>query len=216
MSKDGVDASRPFSGVQTGLPGVDASRPFSEELDQWMTPDALAAKVAAWALDPLDRFVLEPSAGDGALVRAIRAQQPASRVTAVEIDAGLATQIPVIGGVPGVDDLQVRDFLTWTPDVRFDVCVMNPPFALAVEFIMHALRMCPRVVAVLPTTVVHTASRHETCWRHVGIPRLAFLSSRPRFRGAKNISPATDFIVAELVLLGRAGERASTQIEWWA
>lgn len=105
------------------------------------TPPNIAAQlVAAAEVGPLMR-VLEPSAGHGAIIRAM---PHGAFVDAVEIaperrerllDAHLALHSG--GGV-----MIGRDFLTLEPDDAYDAVVMNPPFARGadVDHITHALR----------------------------------------------------------------------------
>jgi predicted RNA methylase len=98
---------------------------------------------------------LEPSAGDGALVRGILATDP-GHITAIEIDPDLAG---ALGSVLSEDDgLVMRgDFMTeraedWTPLV--DRVLLNPPFrgGADVDHVLHAfdfLEPGGRLVAVM-------------------------------------------------------------------
>lgn len=133
------------------------------ELSFWPTPDDVAddlvfSVMAPWLLpDGAGIRVLEPSAGCGALLRAVRARMPAAWVTAVEPDAGRAEQLraaravvePIAPapahacqqpGVPLADEVvrsTLEDYLTatavaafageWRP---FDLVIANPPFTL--------------------------------------------------------------------------------------
>jgi phospholipid N-methyltransferase len=116
------------------------------------TPAHVAARMVDLArIEPGDR-VLEPSAGTGALLRAIGAAPFAfPRVTAVEIDPTLAQSLRQQW--PAVEVLR-QDFLSADrPLPSFDVVLMNPPFANAadVRHILHARRfLAPggRLVAV--------------------------------------------------------------------
>ncbi len=107
------------------------------------TPESLAR-------DLLDRAscykdsprVLEPSAGTGALVRAVHEGargQPA--ITAIEIQSHLADGL---ARLPSVVKTMCRDFLDVTPDEtgQFDFIVMNPPWDMGrdVDHVLHALR----------------------------------------------------------------------------
>lgn len=106
-----------------------------KELDAYFaTPDPLAQQIASGghsgipALAPGAR-VLEPSAGDGALVRAILAANPGVHVTAVEPDRGRAARIAYDPRVSIVVS-SFEEFAATTPDRQFATVVMNPPFAL--------------------------------------------------------------------------------------
>jgi phospholipid N-methyltransferase len=100
-----------------------------KELQQFFTPNALADEVVGLLeADPSHSF-LEPSAGDGALLRALERRFPDKslqlNVTAVELSnklcAGLRAGYPAVSIVEG-------DFLGWEPDRLFDRILMNPPF----------------------------------------------------------------------------------------
>ena len=77
--------------------------------------------------------ILEPSAGEGHIVKILRDFYPYNEITANDIayrDSRLG--IEVNGGV---------DFLTYNPHYKFDTIITNPPFALAQEFIEKALEL---------------------------------------------------------------------------
>jgi phospholipid N-methyltransferase len=91
----------------------------------FITPTPLAAQMVELAeLTPSNR-VLEPSAGTGALVQAIRGAGRAGAVTAVEINRELVEHLRA-------QDVDVRlgDFLELADELgQFDRVLMNPPFA---------------------------------------------------------------------------------------
>jgi hypothetical protein len=102
------------------------------ELSYWPTPPALAAEVAE-VVRGLRRNarVLEPSAGDGALVAAIRAANPEVHVTAVEVDSYRAARLGREHGGERCKVLAARfeDFAA-AEEYAYDAIVMNPPFTL--------------------------------------------------------------------------------------
>ncbi|MGN2638826.1 class I SAM-dependent methyltransferase [Nocardia takedensis] len=97
------------------------------------TPEALARLLVEGphsdisALAP-GAHVLEPSAGDGALVRAILAANPGMRITAVEPDRVRAAAIDYDPRVTVVI-AEFEEFAAGATD-RYAGVVMNPPFAL--------------------------------------------------------------------------------------
>jgi predicted RNA methylase len=93
------------------------------------TPDALADRIVAVAGIQNGHRVLEPSAGTGAIVRAIRRAAPEADVTAWEINAELAR-------ASGATHM---DFLLANEELRFDRVAMNPPFAGGAD-IVHVTR----------------------------------------------------------------------------
>ncbi|MGJ7523745.1 DUF3560 domain-containing protein [Variovorax sp. LT1P1] len=118
------------------------------------TPDELADRIVMEAGIQPGNLVLEPSAGTGALLRAVaRSVAPASvQAVAVEVNAklvvGLNQALPDVTTICG-------DFLRCdTRDLgKFDAIVMNPPFGQAMDIahIRHALsflRSGGRLVAI--------------------------------------------------------------------
>lgn len=200
---------------------------------QFFTPPKLAAKLVEWAnvhptgwdreLRPAgDMFVsahtvpapmrvLEPSAGNGALVRPLVAA--GADVTACEIDDRYWTELR------GIGLLQLMcpsDFLGWAPaPEHFDLVCGNFPFHLDLtgEFTLHALKFAPRVVAIYPSNVFYSEQR-EGLWKQVRPTRIAFMSKRA-WPGA------TDYVALELERscpegYGRVTPSAEdVRVEWW-
>lgn len=168
------------------------------------TPTELAAKIVSEhtriAGLAAGSAVLEPSAGDGAFVRAIAAANPSVRVTAVEPSAERLGSFPDVGNV----DRCAQTFETFAeqnPDARFDAVVMNPPFAvpgqptiwidhvrLAFDLLSHGARL----TAIVPAGALFRADRRHTAMRelidaHGGVrelPDAAFRSSGTDVRTA--------------------------------
>jgi len=105
------------------------------------TPAALAARMVALASIEPGQHVLEPSAGTGQLLLALRqAFGAAVRCTAIEVEAQLCEQlrrVDPLAEVIGADFLQVN------AQPKFDRVLMNPPFVNAddIKHIRHALTM---------------------------------------------------------------------------
>jgi predicted RNA methylase len=110
-------------------------------LSYWPTPSELADNLVYWLLEPWhgmgeDIRVLEPSAGEGHLLAAIRHHLPQAHITAVEPSPERAA---TLRGIPEVEVVAstLEDYLvevttaalsgSWHP---FDLVVMNPPFTL--------------------------------------------------------------------------------------
>jgi hypothetical protein len=105
-----------------------------KEMSYWPTPTPLAQLLAKGLDIPEGGKVLEPSAGDGQLVRAIRDAYPFAHIDAVEPNDGRRIALQASGG----SGLHV---FSWTfeeyaqklaegEQVLFDAVVMNPPFTL--------------------------------------------------------------------------------------
>ncbi len=102
------------------------------------TPGALAARMAELAELAPGQRVLEPSAGTGALLCAVRARCHDLVVTAVELSSGLAKGLRAAG-----EDARQGDFLECRDLGKFDRIVMNPPFdhGADIRHILHAEKM---------------------------------------------------------------------------
>jgi predicted RNA methylase len=104
-------------------------------------------------------FVLEPSAGEGAIIEAVQQRTGHQAIfTAVEIHPGRATKLRALGNTV---DVAEGDFLQASPSILmfFDTVLMNPPFAVQgnalayVDHIEHAWRFVKRngvLVSVVP------------------------------------------------------------------
>lgn len=90
-------------------------------------PDVAARLVAGLGVSDFSR-VLEPSAGAGAIVAALRKLAPEAEICAVEINPEMRGRLE--SADLRVDGLEIGDFLEVTPAVlgAFDVIAMNPPF----------------------------------------------------------------------------------------
>jgi 16S rRNA A1518/A1519 N6-dimethyltransferase RsmA/KsgA/DIM1 with predicted DNA glycosylase/AP lyase activity len=103
----------------------------------------LAAQMATLADIQMDDLVLEPSAGEGMLILAMRHH----RIVAVEISARWIPELNKFG----ILEVHRADFLTWGYPKLFDKIVMNPPFEADIAHIKRALTMlkpCGRLVTL--------------------------------------------------------------------
>jgi type I restriction-modification system DNA methylase subunit len=101
--------------------------------------------------------ILEPSAGNGAIVRELKKMFPLNRIVAVEIDESRTELMNLlISRVHYGDFLDLRSVSNDTG--MFDRIVMNPPFGknIAPVHVLHAttfLKPNGRLVAVMPSSV---------------------------------------------------------------
>lgn len=134
-------------GLRAGVQVITAPQLFP-------TPPELAARMVELANIMDGDRVLEPSAGTGRLVQAVRNTGASVHIVAVEISHPLAKQLHTMNDQPGAVPQEVevisRDFLELKPGAgsdgcigAFDAVVMNPPFVGAqdIKHIRHALAM---------------------------------------------------------------------------
>ncbi len=144
----------------------------------------------AWCTDALLRRIgplkgkriLEPSAGDGAIVRRLLAAG-ADRVEAVEADHDRYRTIvsPVVYWGRFED---VSNVLTIPGADGFDLIVMNPPFALALEHVELAISLlAPGGICCALLRVAFACSKKRAAFRAAHPFDLLVLASRPSFTG---------------------------------
>jgi predicted RNA methylase len=140
------------------------------------TPDELAECLAEDFADlaalPAGARVLEPSAGDGSIVRAILAAAPHVQVVAVEPNTARGE---AIGADPRVQVIAstLEEYALRTTD-RFDAVVMNPPFSVPgqptiwIDHVNAAWRLLApggRLVAVAPNGYTFRQDKRHTALR---------------------------------------------------
>jgi hypothetical protein len=129
------------------------------------TPAPLAARMAALA-QVRDQVVLEPSAGEGALVEACLAAG-ARAVDAIELNPETANRLAAKG-----HPVRTADFLQVQPMVYRRI-VMNPPFTRGQDLahLAHALRCLDRTEGRLVSILIGNTERPQlgetlAGWRH--------------------------------------------------
>lgn len=133
-----------------------------KKFQAFYTPAALAARVVELA-GVNGKDVLEPSAGEGALVRECIAQGAGS-LTAVEInpEAVVCLRSLRVRTLVTGDFLTVGRFREDSAFDKFDRIVMNPPFAKGqdIKHVLHALKFLKpggRLVAIMSPMVTASA-----------------------------------------------------------
>ena len=146
--------------------------PEKNPFDFFATPDALADHVLetsgfryAEKAGPVLQ-VLEPSCGDGSLIRAVLRQVPTAQVVGVEVDPKRAPNYDKYSNVAILD----KNFLSTNllEGHEFDVVVMNPPFtspgdatawASHIVQAMAYLRPGGLLVAICPSSLVFRTTK---------------------------------------------------------
>lgn len=153
-------------GVPAGGPEADlrsSSRELSRDLAFYPTPDAVGRALLRH-LDLREARVLEPSAGDGRLVRLLL--EAGASVTAVEVDPD---RCAAIGRHPRLRTV-CANFLRWPQSPTFSYVVMNPPFYGThwIDHVVHAygfLAPGGELVAVVPATAEFGESKRHVEFR---------------------------------------------------
>ena len=155
-----------------------------ENLDFYPTP--------AWAVDLiLDRLgpvmgnVLEPAAGDGAIIKRLLARGLApDQIEAIEIDPGRAD---IVRGL--VPHVSCEDFTTITNGSPYDLIITNPPFALAESFARTMINLTAGLgTAALLLRLNWLGSQERAAFHRAHPADIFLLPKRPEFTASMSCS----------------------------
>lgn len=161
---------------------LDNAAPVAEiraESQLFVTPAPVCDRLVTLAEISNRDHILEPSAGTGAILRAIRDTAPEAMCDAVEINSGLVRYLREnFNGVR----VQCGDFMEWQPVQYYSRIIMNPPFSHGqdIRHILRAFPCCVRGAFWLPSVSTGHASR-RSCYR--------FLTSARSCRAARLLIP---------------------------
>ena len=130
------------------------------------------------------RSFLEPSAGDGAIIKELNARYPNTPILSIELDSAHYEELKAISN----NDVLLQDFLTTSPEVLqcYQMIIGNPPFSLAQEFLEHILSNIKLeeqgVIMLLRLGFLGSQKRHEF-WQKYPPCKILPLSKRPSFTG---------------------------------
>lgn len=152
------------------------------ESDYYATPiDAIYKLLGNYRVANSNDVILEPSAGNGIIIKALRAAGYAGNtIHAIEIREEEKSNLESVA-----DSVKIGDFLDADPGVKYDVIIGNPPFSLAQEFIDKSLSLLKpggRLIFLLRTNFLESQKRFEW-WQDKTPTRLFVLSKRPSFTG---------------------------------
>jgi len=191
------------------------------DLSQFFTPPDLARKLWRWAVAPATRplRILEPSAGNGALIRPLRELAiPVQSLVAYEVDPmHCATLAELVNRDQLPAEIRQEDFLAASDPGSFDISVLNTPYedGQEIAFAERVLQCSTRLCGVFRAAIIYGDERYEF-WRWTDITRFKALSNRPHFGG--DDSAKSDFVLMEL-RRRRAprpdGEDITVSFGWW-
>jgi hypothetical protein len=142
---DGIDRSDDISRSR--------STAVSKDLAFYRTPQETAERVVDHFYIPVEGPILEPSAGDGALVHAAMKEFEGREIHAIEVNEGRYRVLKHIKGVKATR----ANFLALEPSPIYAAVIMNPPFYNThwIDHVLAAwewLKPGGRLVAILPVT----------------------------------------------------------------
>jgi len=124
------------------------------------------------------RLVLDPCAGDGAIIREINKRMTDNMIAAVEIRPEEKDNLLR----SGADWVYISDFLKWEPEFPFDVIISNPPYSIAQKIIEHCFEIAPdaEVIMLLRQGFLSSKAR-KPFWDKHPVTQLYPLVERPSF-----------------------------------
>lgn len=154
--------------------------------DVYPTPLWAVHQLLAYGLTDLPAgYWLEPCVGDGAIVQAVEQCRPGQQLWhATDIRA----ESPTLAARRGVSihKHSVQDFLTQPIHHTYHVCITNPPFNQAMDFIVKCRQIALHTIMLLRVGFMTTADRNPY---FVGdMPDLYVLPNRPSFIKGKTDS----------------------------
>lgn len=160
---------------------MSVGRVKNDPLDHYRTPEEETDKLLlAWRPRIQIRKILEPAAGDGAMLRPLHDRFPTAAIFARDIDPS-----PLTNGYA----VRERDFLDreqWKASgdpAKFDLIFTNPPYKRALDFAARSfelLRPGGYLVLLLRMNFIESA-RRKAWWKKHMPEEVVFLSSRPSF-----------------------------------
>ena len=127
--------------------------------------------------------VLEPSAGNGNIVKVLRNTYKDINITSCEIREEEYDNLSQYSNEVIIDDFLTRDF----GERKFNVIIGNPPYSLAMEFVNKCLNLLEEdgvLIFLLRTAFLESKSRYEF-WQENPLSGLYTLSKRPSFINGK-------------------------------
>lgn len=147
------------------------------EADYYPTPAWCVTRLLDHVQLP-GRDWLEPSAGEGHIIRAVNSRRDLMRWTACELRPTCAGLLKPLAATLIGDFLERRAMV----EAPFSVAIGNPPFSLAQEFVEHSLTMAEQVVFLLRLSFLESQKR-RSFFDRVGTPDVFVLPERPSFTG---------------------------------
>ena len=143
--------------------------------------DWLSDHVQSWKdLQNIMRYksFLEPCIGNGSILFALQEKGLflESPIKGVDIKPKINITQPFL-------NITKNDFLSKDVEVHEDVCITNPPFALAEPFLRKILPVCDFTAFLLKLSFLESQERYSFFQKHSPPDTLLVLSDRPSFTG---------------------------------
>ena len=103
--------------------------------------------------------ILEPSAGNGQIVKVLREGGYDNRIDAVELRPEERGTLEALA-----DNVTIGSFFDYEPDCGYDVIIGNPPYSLALDFINKSLELLQDVYKRQALEHPHFKNPASTMW----------------------------------------------------
>lgn len=137
--------------------------------------------------------IVEPSAGEGRFIKALRNRGYDNYIIAHEIREEERANL----AKADANDIHIGSFLEQTDvDESVRTVIGNPPFSLAMEFILKCKELYPNaeIIFLLRLAFLESKTRKQF-WQENPVSKLYVLSSRPKFINNKTDATAYGFFV---------------------
>lgn len=126
-----------------------------------------------------DGNILEPTAGNGNIVKVIREREP-HYITSIEIRKEEYNNLSKYS-----NEVIITDFLNWQPTDTYKTIITNPPYSIAQEIIEKCFEIAnedTEMIMLLRTAFLESKKRYSF-WQKHPLNGLYVLSQRPSFTG---------------------------------
>lgn len=181
---------------------VGKKRNLQQEFQFFPTPHKVALEMADWYLSSYET-ILEPSAGDGALLKALYEKHPKLKDVQIDVCELMPLNREKLLSMDGNINILSEDFMKVPMDKGYDFIMANPPFTKNQD-INHVMKMFNhlnedgRMVVITSTHWVHSTNSLEQTFKQFINNHMIYMEELPSdtFKESKT-SVKTMFIVLE-------------------
>lgn len=150
-----------------------------KQVDFYPTPISVTKGLLPF-LEVVPSNFLEPCAGNGKIIEAVKSHYPNCVASAIEIQNGFKDDLLQL-----TDDVVIADFLTMKAMPQYSLIITNPPFSQAMEFVKAAYEWLGpngQMAFLLRLPFVASVKRYNFL-KTLKPSKILVLSQRPKFSG---------------------------------